>query len=221
MEHVIYGQRGPALDILRLIQRNGPQSIKSLEVGLGVTATAVREQVQHLLAEGLLKTGKERRGTGRPAHVYSLSEKAHDLFPQSYDVLLRLLIEEIVKEDGSARAQELLHVVGERLAEDVTGGVRSTDLHEQLQMVAAELDRRGMPIMVLDEADGVSLHEWSCPYYSIAREHDSVCAMEQHMLEHALGARVTIAQRMIDGHAGCKFMVDREHSKRLSPQEGA
>jgi predicted ArsR family transcriptional regulator len=204
------GQRSPAVEILRLIQRSGPQNIKSLEASLGVSENAVREQIQPLIAAGLITTAKVRRGTGRPAHVYSLSEKAHGLFPQAYDVLIKLLIEEIVKMDGAARVQELLHAVGERLADDVTGGTHSDDLREQLRIVSAALDERKMPIAVLEHEDVVALHEWSCPYYSLAREHQGICEMEQHMLEHALGAKVTIAERMVDGHASCRFIVRRK-----------
>jgi predicted ArsR family transcriptional regulator len=201
------GQRSPAVEILRLIQRNGPQNIKSIETSLGVSENAVREQLQHLIAAGLITTAKVRRGAGRPAHVYSLSEKAHSLFPQAYDVLLKLLIEEIVNLDGATRVQELLKAVGERLADDVTGGVHSGDLREQLRKVSAALDERKMPIAVLEQEDVLSLHEWSCPYYSLAREHQGICEMEQHMLERALDAQVTIAERMVDGHAGCRFIV--------------
>ena len=46
MDQVSYGQRGPAADILRVIQRRGPQSVKTLEAELGVTANAIREQIQ-------------------------------------------------------------------------------------------------------------------------------------------------------------------------------
>src|SRR5919199_6066662 len=166
------GQRSPAVEILRLIQRSGPQNIKSIETSLGVSENAVREQLQHLIGAGLVTTAKVRRGTGRPAHVYSLSEKAHALFPHAYDILLKLLIEEIVKSDGAGRAQELLNAVGERLADDMTGGGQSDDLREQLRKVSAALDERRMPIAILEQDDVVALQEWSCPFYSLAREHD-------------------------------------------------
>ena len=210
MDEVTFGQRGPASDILRLLQRRGPQSIKELEAQLGVSTNAVREQIQHLLGAGLIDMDKVRRGAGRPAHVYSLSDKAQKLFSHAYEAVLKLLLEELTKTDGPDRAQSLLNVVGERLADDFTGGVRSCDLREQVDNVVTALGERGIPMAVLEHEDVVALQEWSCPYYSLARDHRGVCEMEQHMLERALGARVTIAQRMIDGHVGCKFLVERE-----------
>ncbi len=211
MDQAPYGHRGPAAEILRLIQRHGPQEIKSLEEKLGVSANAVREQLQYLLGAGLVSARKLRRGAGRPAHVYSLTAKGQALFPQGYDVLLKLLIEELVKAEGAERAQQLLNAVGARLAEDMTGGEQNVDLRKQVQRVVDALDRRGMPI-VLEEEGVVALQSWSCPYASIARDHPEICEMEQHMLERALDAQVTITERIIDGHAACRFMVRKNDS---------
>jgi predicted ArsR family transcriptional regulator len=206
---VPFGQRGPAAEILRLIRQRGPQDVKSLEAELGVSENAVREQLQHLLAAGLITRSPVRRGAGRPAHVYVLSDRAQGIMPQAYDVLLSVLLTEIAERDGGASAQQLLEAVGERIAEDITGGRQSEDLREQLQTVAAALEMRGMPITIYEHDDAVTLHEWSCPYYKVARGHRGVCEMEQHMLERALGAKVTIAERIIDGHPACTFRIDQ------------
>ncbi len=200
---------GPAADILRLLRQRGPQSVKSLEGALGVTANAVREQIRRLLQAGLINVDKLRRGAGRPAHLYSLSDKGQQLFPQQHDVLLKLLLEQIAAEDGAERAQDLLKSVGARLADEWIRGQPRPDLREQLDMVVAMLARRGMPLAVVDHEDTVTLHEWSCPYHTLAREHGGICEMEQHMLEHALGTKVSIAERMVDGFAGCKFVIEK------------
>ena len=216
MGPVVSGQRSPALEILQLIRQRGPQSIKLLEVELGVTTNAVREQIQNLLAAGLLLAEKQRRGAGRPAYVYSLTEKAQQLFPQAYDVLLKLLIEEIVRREGADNAQSLLNAVGERMAEGLVGVDKSAGLREQLQSIASGLARQGMPITILEQDEAVALDSWSCPYISLARETEGVCRMEQHMLEQALGTRVTLDERMIDGFTRCRFMVHPEEDRTAS-----
>ena len=45
----------PAGQVLSILQRQGSVSIKELEVGLGVTATAVRQQITGLLADGYIQ----------------------------------------------------------------------------------------------------------------------------------------------------------------------
>ena len=71
----------PRAEVLRIIQRAGSASIKELEASTGVTTTAVREQVAHLLHEELIQATRVRGEVGRPYYVYSLTAKAHELFP--------------------------------------------------------------------------------------------------------------------------------------------
>jgi predicted ArsR family transcriptional regulator len=208
MEQSPLGHRGPASEILQLLQRRGPLSIKALEEALGVSTNAVREQLQHLLAADLITTSKVRHGTGRPAHVYALSDKAQALFPQSYGVLVKLLIEEIVKTSGAPAAQQLLNVVGERLGDELAQDHATEALRERVHAVVAVLEQRGTPVTLQEDEHSLSLQGWSCPYFDLARDDHGLCEMERHMLEHALGAQVTIAERRFDGHAGCRFTIE-------------
>ena len=209
MESRALGQRGPASEILQLLQRRGPLGIKALEEALGVSTNAVREQLQHLLSAELITTTKVRNGAGRPAHVYALSDKAQALFPQSYALLAQVLIEEIVRSSGAAAAQQLLRTVGERLGDELAQAHEDAALRERLEAVIAMLDLRGTPITLTENGDTFSLQGWSCPYHDLAREHDGLCEMERLMLERALGSHVTIAERRFDGHAGCRFVVEQ------------
>lgn len=208
MESRTLGQRGPASEILQLLQRRGPLSVKALEEALGVSTNAVREQLQHLLAAELITTSKVRNGTGRPAHVYALSDKAQSLFPQSYGVLVQLLIEEIVKTSGPEAAQQLLRTVGDRLGEELAQDNHGQELRGRVNAVVSMLEQRGTPITLNEDENTISLQGWSCPYFDLAREHDGLCEMERQMLERALGTNVTIAERRFDGHAGCRFVIE-------------
>src|SRR4051812_50123952 len=60
------------LDVLR---RNGAVTIAALVAEMGVTATAVRQRLQRLMANGLIQRQAESKGRGRPNHRYSLTEK--------------------------------------------------------------------------------------------------------------------------------------------------
>lgn len=206
---------GPAADVLRLLRQHGPQSVKSLGTELGVTENAVREQLQRLQAAGLINIDKVRRGTGRPAHLYSLSDKGHHLFPQRHDILLKLLLEQIAAEDGAERAQQLLRAVGTRMADEFVGTESIAEPRDQLDKVVATLAQRGMPIAVVEHEEMLTLHEWSCPFHTLARENAGICEMERQMLERALGTQVTLAERMLDGFVGCKFVIEK--ARRDSP----
>ena len=99
----------PAGQVLSILQRHGPVSIKDLEQGLGVTATAVRQQIAGLLADGYIQQEIERAGRGRPKHVYSLTPKGRSLFPHHYDEFTNSLLREI---SAQRRAGEGAGVAG-------------------------------------------------------------------------------------------------------------
>lgn len=204
-----YLQRGPSAEILRLLQHNGPLSAKQLQAELGVRSlNAVREQLSSLTASGLITASAVRRGTGRPAYLYMLSDKAQALFPKGYDVLLKLLLEELDDQLGQERLQQILTGVSTRLAQHYGGQTESAELEQRLAVLAQALAQRGTPIIIDESEDAVVLHEYTCPYFSVAQENDEVCQIEQQMLEQVLGRKARLTKRLVDGHAGCQFVVD-------------
>src|SRR5881275_1598534 len=114
----------PRAEVLRFIQRQGSASIKDLEAALGVTTTAVREQVAHLLHEGFLQATRVRGEVGRPYYVYSLTTKAQDLFPKDYATLAMLLLEETLAMHGQEGLRSLLNRVSRRMAEKYADELR-------------------------------------------------------------------------------------------------
>ena len=208
-DRLSYLQRGPAGDILRLLQRNGPMSTKQLREALGVSSlNAVREQLTSLAAAGLVETSTLRQGAGRPTHLYALSGKAQALFPQGYDVLLKLLLAELAARHSEEQLQAILTGVSARLAEHYGGQSDGQALQERLTQLARMSDQRGTPITIVEKGNVVVLHEYSCPYFNVAQETTNVCELEQQMLAQVLGRPVRLTRRIVDGHAGCQFVID-------------
>ncbi len=193
---------------MRLLQRHGPSSIKLLESELGVSTNAVREQLAQLQAADLVQVTKQPQPAGRPLNLYTLTARAQALLPHGYDRLLNLLFEEIVAEDGAAKLQQLLHGVAERLAAELGAATTAAPATQRVAEVQAALTQHNVAMTAVAEADGLRLHTWSCPYLALAAEHSGVCEMEAHMLERLLGQPIHVEQRIVDGHASCRFLVD-------------
>ena len=58
------------------------------------------------------------------------------------------------------------------------------------------------------EADGIVFHEYTCPYYELAREHRAICDMEEEMISHAINQPVALVSCSLDGHHGCQFKIE-------------
>ncbi len=201
-------QDSPSSTILRVLQQHGPSSIRHLEHTVGVSTNAVREQLVQLQAAELVQITKQSHGAGRPLHLYSLTVRAQHLLSQGYDTLLNLLFAEILAQDGPAKLQALLHGVSQRLAGEYAADPTSIAADGQLSAMQKAFAQHNMPLTVVEQAGELRLRTWSCPYIDVASEHRSVCDMETDMLTQVLGQPVHLEQRIVDGAAGCCFVVD-------------
>ena len=201
--------KSPAGQILKLLQQRGTLSIKDIEAALGVTATAVRQQLTALRAEDLVSSTTVREKRGRPRAVYGLTEKGQALFAQGYENLALVLLEELLEQAEPVLAKQLLRRVSTRLGQQYAEEMRGEVIADRLQELVDRLQEYGIISQVNEEDDLFVLTEYGCPYYSVARQHREICDMEIEAMEQALGAEVTLCQSQLDGHHGCQFQVKK------------
>ena len=79
-------------DSLTAIKRSGPITTAVLARQLGITVTAVRQQLHRLGEDGLVVHHPDPDGRGRPAHRYELTTSAEALFPKRYGDLTAELL---------------------------------------------------------------------------------------------------------------------------------
>lgn len=198
----------PAGEVLTILQRKGAATIKELEDQLGVTATAVRQQIASLLADGYIEAQVERAGRGRPKHVYSLTAKGRTLFPHHYDEFTNTLLREILVSEGPEKVQELLGRLGRRMAEQYERQLGEVAPGERAAKLTELLNAKGILAELKFEPDGIVVHEYTCPYYELARENRAICDMEEEMLAHAVKQPVALVTCTLDGHHGCQFKIE-------------
>lgn len=204
----------PAGQILEHLLRNTTASIKELEDALGVTATAVRQQLASLSADGLVIMTRERQGVGRPRNVYKLTERSHSLFACYCDELALDLIHELLETEGTAKLRYLLSRVGDKLAGQYNRQIKGEALGDRMRELSVLLDRRGIRADI-EEAGGVMiLHEYNCPYHDLSSVHRDVCEMERDTFSQVLGADVTLGNCIHDGHNSCQFLVSAPATAR-------
>lgn len=199
----------PADAVLSILQRRGEATIKELETGLGVTATAVRQQIAGLLADGYITQQLARAGRGRPKHVYSLTPKGRARFPHHYDEFTNSLLREILVSEGPQKVTELLGRMSRRLAEQYERQLAGLPSAERAAKLTELLNAKGILAEIKFEPDGIIVYEYTCPYYELARENRAICDMEEEMLAHAVKQPVELVTCTLDGHHGCQFKLNR------------
>jgi len=198
----------PADAVLTFLQRKGTATVKELEAGLGVTATAVRQQLVSLMAKGYIQQKIERVGRGRPRHIYSLTPKIQALFPHNYDEFTNCLLNEILTSDGVEKAQSLMQRLGQRLAKRYTQQITGEAPAERAAQLVALFNAKGILAEMEVQPNAITVNLYTCPYYKLARQHRIICEMGQNVMSQVIERPVELLACTLDGHHGCQFKFD-------------
>lgn len=208
--------------LLDHLRRHPVASVGDLGDLLGVTATAIRQRLTRLMAEGLVERrlrppaggeGEKRSGRGRPSYDYCLTEQGRHAAGDNYHDLAEILWEEIRGiEDREVRVG-LIRRVAEKLASRYSDQVGGEDLAERMHNLMALMGEREVPVEV-DESGGLPvLTMLACPYPQLAEQDRSICAVEKVMISEVLGQGVKLSECRLDGGACCSF----EPSESVEP----
>ena len=191
--------------MLDFIRRNGAVTITALIAEMGVTATAVRQRIQRLVADGLIERRTERKGRGRPNHRYSLTEKGERVAGNNFADLAAVLWDELRSVEDIEVRRGLLQRVAGRLVERYRGDVAGDTVGERMKSLVGVMGERQIPIEVTNGSELPVLSVLACPYPELAKADRSVCTMEKLMLSEILGENMRLAECRLDGGMCCPF----------------
>ncbi len=173
--------------LLSLLRRSH-HTIRGLAGALRLTDNAVRTHIAMLGRDGIVEdAGVQRETGGKPARMYALTREGEELFPKAYALVLGGLVEEIAREDGPARAVELLRAVGRRAA---SGRAAPSDVKGRVAAAAAALRDLGGDVEAQRDGDGWRLQGYGCPFSAVAADHPEVCALAKALIEEVTGRPV-------------------------------
>ncbi len=193
--------------LLHLLRTSGPRSVTELAEATSVTATAVRQRLVRLRAQGLIERVAVKAERGRPSHRYSLTDKARRQAGSNFDDLAMVLWREVrdVKDPGIRRG--LLERITHHLAREYRSQIVGETLEEKMQSVRALFSERGVPFAVEQKEGLPVLTALDCPYPRLAEQDRGICAMEKMMFAELLDHPMRLSQCRLDGHASCQFQT--------------
>lgn len=195
-------------DIVRLLKQHGELTSEALATALGLTRVSTRRHLEILERQGYVTYRTVVQGRGRPSRRYSLTARAAELFPRSYDALACELLQttrECFGEEGvlrviSARAAQVLR----HLAPHLT----PLDFPARVAKLAEFLIERGYLAEYEALPDGsFRLIERNCPTINVAKAFSELCAQERQLYENLLGGRVVREQWMANGDGACGYRI--------------
>lgn len=178
-----------------------PLSTADVAEVLGLHVNTVRPHLERMREVGLLDVRTEqRRGVGRPQHLYSRSADAPSLGlePSTFPMLARLLLR--AAHVGGLDPGDLADAGRDQGRGDAAAWPADADA---LDALIVEQARLGFDPEVVDLADGAVMAFANCPFRELAEIHpDLVCQLHCGLVEGLVdtigGARVVDFHPLID-----------------------
>lgn len=195
-------------ELLLALKKAGEARAEELADALGVTVSAVRQQLDGLLADGLVSYRVVRAERGRPKHVYRVTREAETLFPKAYGGLTNELLDYVTDADP-----ELVDRIFERRRRRRTAGAQARlegkDFAGKVAELAKILDEDGYLADFEALPDGTfRVTEHNCAVLDVAERYGLACSSEIAFLRDVLPeARIERVSHMIAGAHSCAYVV--------------
>jgi predicted ArsR family transcriptional regulator len=189
--------------IVTLLRRSS-RTVDELAGTLGLTDNAVRAHLATLERDGFVQQQGARRGSGKPAYVYSLSQEAEQLFPKAYGSVLHELLDVLRQEMTTQEVDALMRTTGRRIASQ--WNIPPGPIQVRLRAAVEILNELG-GLAELEEYDGVyTIRGYSCPLAALAPGHPEVCHLTETLLTELVDVPV---QEHCDSceQQRCRFVV--------------
>lgn len=194
--------------LVTAIKKRGRMAVGDLAEELGITGMAVRKHLAGLERDGLVTSSLERRETGRPRYVYSLTPLAHELFPQSYHQIALDVLDDVGELYGPEEVKRVLSRRTERAEQRYGPHVDGKDAAARVAELARLRDDEGFLADWEQEGDSFVLREHNCPLLQVATAHPTACALELEMFRRLIpDADISRSHCQVDGQHVCTYRI--------------
>ena len=200
--------------ILDLLRKQSEMTVAQLSAAMQVTATAVRQRLNRLLAQQYITRVAVKAGRGRPSHRYLLTSKGERKTGANFADLAIALWQEIRSIDNVEIRRGLLQRISKRLTVMYGDQIQAETIAERLDQFGDLLTDREVPFSVSEEGGLPVLTMLACPYPGLAEQDRSICSMERMLLADVLGSSVALTECRLDGDSCCTFEVSNESAAK-------
>jgi predicted ArsR family transcriptional regulator len=204
------------MEILELLRRK-PLSAEGISCELGITPNAVRQHLTNLERDGLVRSEPQRAKRGRPALLFSLTERADSVFPKRYGQLASMVLQEVRELGGEPMLDEIFKRLAERHASEIEPQLEDKDFEARLQKVVAWIGRAGTLAEAQPADEGVRVVIHNCPFRATALKFPQVCTITPHLLTQLLDVPVSQEMSIHRRDPYCSFVVQRPQPPEPAP----
>jgi predicted ArsR family transcriptional regulator len=189
--------------VAQLILESGPMTAAAIAERVDLSPAAIRRHLDALVDEGRLYETQPRpavrRGRGRPARTYALTDVGRASFPHAYDDLATTALRYLRETGGEAAVTAFAEHRASTLERTLAGpGVVSTPAE-----LAGALTAAGYASSTETAQSGTQLCQHHCPVAHVAAEFPELCEAETRAFERVLGTYVQRLATIAHGDGVC------------------
>lgn len=207
--------------VVQAVLRRGPSTASELAEELRLTPAAVRRHLDHLVLEGVLTSRESRvvgrRGRGRPAKQFVLTDAGRARFTQGYDDLAVQALSFVRETGGDAAVAAFARARLAGLRETLERRLAGVPDAERPEVLAEALTTDGFAASASSTETGVQLCQHHCPVAHVAEQFPDLCEAETAMFADLLGTHVQRLATIAHGDGVCTTHLPHPvHPERVS-----
>jgi DeoR family suf operon transcriptional repressor len=209
--------------ILVGLKKRGEARAEDLATDLGITASAVRQHLGGLVANGFVGHREQKGSPGRPKHLYSLTTAAEALFPKSYSDLTNEVLAIVEDEDPVLLAKVFERRRDRRIENAMLRLAAKRTFEQRVAELTAILDEDGYLAQWERLDDGsYRITEHNCAVLGVAQRYGQACSSEIEFLRAVLPeATVERTSHIVAGAHRCAYLVTLRRRAGATAAAGA
>ncbi|MFI0368687.1 helix-turn-helix transcriptional regulator [Actinomadura sp. 1N219] len=208
-------ERDTRARVARLILEHGPVTASTLGERVGLTPAAIRRHLDALLADGMIEVRKARapqarRGRGRPAKWFAITDAGRNAFVHAYDDLATSALRFIAETAGDHAVAEFARRQIADLERRYRPVVQQAPPHQRVRTLAEALSGDGYAAAAAkapQPGGGEQLCQHHCPVAHVAAEFPQLCEAETEAFSRLLGTPVQRLATIAHGDGICTTHV--------------
>jgi predicted ArsR family transcriptional regulator len=200
------------VQLMDRLKTRGPQSVKILAKQLDMTTMGVRQHLTSLAEKSCVdQTQEEKQTRGRPVHLWRLTKRGHQQFPDAHSQITLELIDVLRKNFGDSTLNAVINHRNEKVKKGYESHLKATggDLQAKINTLANLRNEEGYLAEVRLVPDGWMLIENHCPIFAAAESCQQFCQSELETFQELFAdtAEVHRVDHVLTGARRCAFKI--------------
>jgi DeoR family suf operon transcriptional repressor len=191
-----------------LLERKSGATLEELMSLVGLSRTAINQQLVALEGQGFVRKAGSRKTGGRPQHVYVLTEEGTNRFPKQYSWFSKMLIDTLRQRVGAEQVSQFMYDLGVQMSAGLIPRLVGKNRAERIDEIVKIMNETGFVAKTIPSTGSERIPRVECKncvYHDLSKDYPEVCRFDIGFLSGLMGAEVEHLSCMQRGGDSCSF----------------